>query len=109
MMIYHLLFILFYQKLYGVDNYTPYVKDAFHRYVINGEKDAISPNGRGTKVAAHYALNLKPGESYKIRVKMQPKGASEGNPFEKTVFDDVFANRIAEADDFYSKIICGWY
>ena len=23
-------------KLFGVDNYTPFVKDAFHRYVVNG-------------------------------------------------------------------------
>jgi len=23
-------------KLYGVDSYTQYTKDAFHRYIING-------------------------------------------------------------------------
>ena len=31
---------------------SPYVKDAFHRYVVNGEKDAVNPEHRGTKFAA---------------------------------------------------------
>lgn len=25
------------QRLFGVDNYTPYVKDAFHRYLVEGK------------------------------------------------------------------------
>ena len=25
------------KKLFGVDNYTEYVRDAFHRYVVNSE------------------------------------------------------------------------
>jgi hypothetical protein len=29
------------QRLFGVSNYTPYVKDSFHSYVVNGQKDAV--------------------------------------------------------------------
>lgn len=25
------------QRLFGVDNYTQYVKDAFHRYIVDGK------------------------------------------------------------------------
>ena len=39
------------------------MKDAFHRYVVNGEKDAISPEDKGTKVAAHYECHIPAGES----------------------------------------------
>ena len=37
------------KKLYGVENPTPYVKDAFHEYVIAGDTSAVSPKPRGTK------------------------------------------------------------
>jgi hypothetical protein len=35
------------QKLYNVPNYTPYVKDAFHSYVVNGNKEAVNPKRKG--------------------------------------------------------------
>ncbi|MCS7003460.1 MAG: glucosidase, partial [Dehalococcoidia bacterium] len=38
-------------RLFGVPNPTPYVKDAFHRVVVNGETDAVNPAGVGTKAA----------------------------------------------------------
>jgi len=39
-------------------NSGPYVKDAFHRYVIAGEQDAINPAGTGTKMAAQYRITV---------------------------------------------------
>jgi hypothetical protein len=41
-------------KLYGVDNETPYVKDAFHEHVINKAKNVVNPSRYGSKFAAHY-------------------------------------------------------
>lgn len=38
------------KRLFDVDSYTPYVKDAFHRHVINNEKDCVDPKKKGTKV-----------------------------------------------------------
>ena len=32
------------QRLWGHPAASPYVKDAFHRYVVNGEKDAVNPD-----------------------------------------------------------------
>jgi hypothetical protein len=40
------------ERLYGAANPTPYVKDAFHRYVVAGERGAVNPAGRGSKAAA---------------------------------------------------------
>ena len=53
-------------RLYNADNYTPYTKDAFHRYVINGDKNAISPKERGTKIAAYYVLDVAAGKFIKL-------------------------------------------
>ena len=45
----------------GQPNPSPYVKDAFHEYVIAGKQDAVNPAKTGTKAAAHYALNIAGG------------------------------------------------
>ena len=54
------------KKLYGVDNEHPYVKDAFHDCVVDGNMTA-HPGQTGTKAAAWYQLELQPGESVEIR------------------------------------------
>ena len=40
------------KRLYGVDNASPYVKDAFHEYLIDRRADAVNPQKVGSKVAA---------------------------------------------------------
>ncbi|MGL4650525.1 MAG: MGH1-like glycoside hydrolase domain-containing protein, partial [Caldilineaceae bacterium] len=51
------------ERLWGQPNVTPYVKDAFHRAVINGEAAAVNPDQVGTKAAAHYMLEVPAGGS----------------------------------------------
>lgn len=57
-----------YKLLYGREekNEQPYVKDAFHRYIVDGEKDAVNPEKTGTKSAAWFSFNeaggVNPGE-----------------------------------------------
>ena len=41
----------------GTPNATPYVKDAFHDYVVDGEARRGEPGAAGTKAAAHYVLD----------------------------------------------------
>lgn len=52
--------------LYEQKNTQPYVKDGFHRYIVNEEKDAVNPARTGTKCAAWYSFNedggVNPGE-----------------------------------------------
>ena len=97
--------------MFGVDNYTTYVKDAFHRYMIDGEEDATKPDGRGTKVTALYALKLKAGESFKIKIKLDNRADCESfeseDHFSAENFDNIVEQRILDADDFYSKVLSG--
>ncbi|CAB4005819.1 Glycosyl hydrolase family 63 C-terminal domain-containing [Paramuricea clavata] len=92
------------EKLYGASQYTPYTKDAFHRYVINGEGEAVSPKKKGTKVAAHHVLEIQGGEERVLRVRLTiAKDASE-KPFGED-FEKIFESRKNEADQFYSGVI----
>ena len=55
-----------YELLYEGKNEQPYVKDAFHRYIVDGEKAAVNPTKMGTKAAAWFPFNeaggVNPGE-----------------------------------------------
>ncbi len=37
------------ERLYQEKNCTPYVKDAFHRYLVNGERQAVNPAMQGRR------------------------------------------------------------
>ena len=87
-------------QLWGQPNPSPYVKDAFHRYVIAGEKEAVNPAQTGTKAAAHYVLDVPAGGSEIVRLRLSAKPTSKAF----VDFDQVFAARLADADEFYDRI-----
>jgi hypothetical protein len=48
----------------------PYVKDAFHAYLIAGHGEAVNPAKVGTKAAAHYVLDVPGGGSQTVRLRL---------------------------------------
>jgi hypothetical protein len=88
------------QRLWGQPNPSPYVKDAFHEYVVVGKRDAVNPSKTGTKAAAHYVLDVPAGGSKIVRVRLSTKPTADG--FGK--FDQILAQRLAEANEFYDRI-----
>ena len=87
--------------LFGSPNQSPYVKDAFHRFVIDGESCAINPDSRGTKAAVHFSDEIPSGSSRVYRLRLADRRTN--SPFDKN-FDQIFQQRIAEADEFYAAI-----
>ena len=89
------------QKLWGQPNPTPYVKDAFHRYVVSGEKEAVNPAKTGTKAAARYVLDVPAGgrEIVDLRLTQGQAKADTG-----AAFDGLLRQRLADADAFYERI-----
>jgi hypothetical protein len=87
-------------RLWGQPNASPYVKDAFHACLVSGHRDAVNPAKAGTKAAAHYTLEVPAGGSQTVRVRLSAARPTDafGN------FDQVFTNRIADADEFYQRI-----
>jgi hypothetical protein len=91
------------ERLYGRPNARPYVKDSINAFVVEGRKDAVNPEGVGTKAAAYYRYSLAPGRSEVTRLRLS-NTPIPGDAFGKE-FDVVFGQRAREADLFYEKVI----
>jgi hypothetical protein len=89
-----------FERLYGGENRTPYVKDSFHDYVIHGNHGAVNPAQKGTKAAADYNLLIRPGETATLRMRLSNREPEPG--MIDHGFDAMFARRQSEADEFYS-------
>jgi Glycosyl hydrolase family 63 C-terminal domain len=88
----------------GQQNESPYVKDGINDCLVKGDQGAVNPGHRGTKVAAHYRLSIGAGRSEVIRLRLSSASAGpKGKPFGKA-FDDIFAGRLREADEFYKSV-----
>ncbi len=90
-------------KLFGGENASPYVKDGINDFVVSGHTRGVNPAHQGTKACPHYILNIGPGETRVIRLRLAwPVPGEPESPFED--FDQLFAKRIKEADEFYNAI-----
>ncbi|ELR08675.1 hypothetical protein VC83_03844 [Pseudogymnoascus destructans] len=93
------------EHLYNVENPQPYVKDAFHRYIVDGEKAAINPKETGTKAAAWFAFDegdgVPPGECAVVRFRFSKKNDEY---LDEEVFDDIIEKRRVETDEFFYRI-----
>lgn len=88
-------------RLYGDTVNGQPVKDAFHDYVVLGEASSLRTKAFGTKAAPHFILNLPAHGETTIRLRLTEAELDIGAPFDER-FDAVFAERIAEADQFYA-------
>jgi len=88
------------RRLNGDETDTGFFKDAFHEHIINGNQMAVNPKRAGTKMCAHYTLEVPCGGSREIRLRLARKSATK--PFVE--FDAVFAQAVAEADQFYADL-----
>jgi hypothetical protein len=107
------------ERIFGVANRTPYVKDGINNAVVLGQSAAVNPQQTGTKAAAHYRLLIEAGQSETIRLRLSdqaPTASASGNghaavrrgsPDPSADFDDVFQQRRSEADEFYKSITPG--
>jgi hypothetical protein len=91
------------QRIFGLPNRTPYVKDGINNYIVHGQKDAVNPEEKGTKAAAHYRLTVKPGECQVVRLRLSDVAPGKSGPFSD--FDDVLETRHKEADQLYDTVI----
>lgn len=88
-----------YELLYGVPNPQPFVKDAFHRHIVNGEP-CVNPGQTGTKACLDYAWRVPAGQSVVLRLRLTPEALAA--PLKD--IDRIVATRHAEADEFYAAV-----
>ena len=116
------------QKLFGIPNRSPYVKDGINNYVVGGEPEAVNPAQTGTKASALYRTRVDSGSGATLRLRLTdqrtfgplanghtvlgPVRGFVGNAAAAILepesafgeaFDRILTQRIAEADDFYSR------
>src|SRR5262249_18640581 len=91
------------EKVTGVPNKTPFVKDAFHEAVIrNNHLEALKQKRSGTKFAPVYHYSINGGETKSIylrlsnRILENPFGGDPGG---------LFHSRKEEANAFYEAIL----
>jgi hypothetical protein len=93
------------ERLWGGTNPSPYVKDAFHRFVVEGEQHAVNPAGTGTKAAFHLQLEVEGGGATTVRLRLSDLAPADR---EDEAFGVAFAttmtDRRTEADGFYAAI-----
>ncbi len=85
------------QKLFGLKNKSPYVKDGFHEYVVNQNKEAVNPAHMGTKGAFHYIKTIPPQSSITIHLRLSTDDMPQTT-------QNLFSQRQKEADAFYEKV-----
>src|ERR1700756_1670175 len=88
----------------GQKNESLYVKDGINNCVVQGNQAAVNPGKQGTKVAAHYRVKTDAGQAKVIRLRLSKSSADQKRePFGKQ-FDELFAARLREADEFYKSV-----
>jgi hypothetical protein len=89
--------------LWGARSRSDHPKDAFHRYVVDGDASAVNPKQHGTKAAALYRREVPAGGSVTLRLRLAP--GEPVDPF--AAFDSLFERRRREADEFYAELQSG--
>ena len=89
------------QALWNVPNRSPYVKDGIDAYVVRGAGDAVNPERTGTKAALHYVLELEPGQSRAVHLRL---GDRVEPAFSAAFVDALISARRNEADVFYQDL-----
>jgi hypothetical protein len=85
-------------------NESPYVKDGIDNYVVQGSQGVVNPDKKGTKVAAHYQIKVGAGQTKVIRLRLSKSYPEKKGKLFGKQFDDVFADRLREADEFYKSV-----
>ncbi len=89
------------ERLWNTTNSSAYVKDAFHRYVVDGDEHAINPANQGSKFAAWHSLDVDGGQSTEINLLLSSTPLED--PFKNN--DTVLTLRRAEADVFFDDLL----
>jgi len=92
------------ERVFGSESAVPYVKDAFHRHLIDGEEGVVNPGQTGTKAAGHFSFTVPAGGSVTVVCRLHSEAEDNGIDGLEEV-EKVFAERLAECEDFYREVV----
>ncbi len=86
--------------LYNQPNPHQYCKDGINNYIVDGDASQVNPGLHGTKAGLNYRFMIDAGKSATVRIRLD----NHEKPSAFDDFDEVFQQRIREADTFYAKL-----
>lgn len=89
-------------RLFGQKNPAPYVKDAFHDYLIEGLHETVNPSHHGTKATPLHHRLLQPGEEWEIRLRLCSAPLPE--PLDHA-FAETFTLREKENEEYFGALV----
>ncbi|HTZ25030.1 MAG TPA: hypothetical protein VMC83_13655 [Streptosporangiaceae bacterium] len=91
-------------RLFGAPPVCEYPKDGINDHVIHGAA-TVNPQLRGTKCAYWYRLEVPPGGTVELRLRLRPRQPGRRAPvaFGRN-FEQVMAARRQEANEFYAEL-----
>ena len=87
------------KRLYGADA-PGFFKDGINDFIVHGAATAVNPDRRGTKMAAHYLLDIPAGGTATVRLRLRPEELSPP----RADFEAVIKARRAETAAFYAAL-----
>ncbi len=91
------------ERLWGVPNRTPFVKDGINDTVVSHADGRVNPQQTGTKMAAQYSMRIEPGATQSVLLRL----SSERHDAPFADASSIFAARKEEADAFYDTVRAG--
>jgi hypothetical protein len=111
------------ERLWGTANSTPFPKDAINDHVVSGAA-TVNPNRTGTKGAARYRLQIPPGSTTTLKLRLTKSPPTTAATTAATTatftaatatvgapgatfgpeFDEVMRRREEEADEFFADM-----
>jgi hypothetical protein len=92
------------ERIFGTPNLSPYVKDSINNCLVQGRREYVNSENKGTKAAADYFVTIRPGESKVVRLRLANNNVKVDTSF-GDAFDTIFSSRRQDADDFYKTVI----
>jgi hypothetical protein len=89
------------ERIFGLPNGSPFVKDAFHQAVVGQDYEWLAEKNEGTKFAPVYEFDLQPGEQAVVKLRLT-KVKNTKDPLGST-YAEAFNARQSEADEFYNQ------
>ncbi|MEO8648183.1 MAG: glucosidase [Acidobacteriota bacterium] len=95
------------ERLFRTANHSPFVKDSINDHVVQGQVqgqiDRTNPAKIGTKASVQFVREIPAGEQVTIKLRLTDKNREKlKQPL--AAFDEIFAERISEADEFYAPL-----
>ena len=92
-------------RLFGTEPVTPYPKDGINDHVIHGAA-TVNPERRGTKCAFWYKLEVPPGGTVELRLRLRPAAPRRRRRPRRSAETSSASSRpgASEADEFYAEL-----